>query len=245
MDPTIVAFVVVVILVAATAQAVAGFGFALIAVPLLVAVLDVRDAVVVTTLLGVVNSGILAITARRHVPWATVLPMIAGALAGMPVGLVVLLLAPADAIRLLVGVATTVMALALLRGLRFGQRSLPSELAVGAISGALNTSTGTNGPPVVLYLQGREHSPAEFRGALGVFFVTCNVVTLGSFFAASIVSADAGLLFAAALPSIAIGSYGGHWLTHRVPPEGFRRIVYVLLFASAFAAVASAVQGLL
>lgn len=244
MDLGIAAFVVVVILVAATAQAVAGFGFALIAVPLLVVVLDVRDAVVVTTLLGVVNSGILAVTGRRHVPWATVLPMLAGAMAGMPVGLAVLLLAPADAIRLLVGAVTTLMALALLRGMRFGARSLRSELAVGAISGALNTSTGTNGPPIVLYLQGRAHTPAEFRGALGVFFAACNVVTLGSFLAARVVSLEATALFLAALPAIAVGSYGGHWLTHRVQPEAFRRIVFALLFASALAAVGSAIQGL-
>lgn len=237
-------FVIAVVLVAATAQSVAGFGFALVMMPLLVTVLDVRDALVVTTLLGAVNSGIIAATSWRHIPWSTVVPMLAGALAGMPAGLAVLLLAPADAIRLLVGVSTLVMAGMLVRGMRFGDRHVASELAVGAVSGVLNTSTGTNGPPVVLYLQGREHPPPEFRGGLNVFFVTCNVITLGSFLAARVVSVDAGLLFATALPAIAVGSTFGHVLVRRVEPATFRRLVFGLLFVSAVSAVVSAIIGL-
>ena len=52
MEIGIVLFVVAVVLTATTAQTVAGFGFALVAVPFFVAVLDVRDAVVLTTCSG-------------------------------------------------------------------------------------------------------------------------------------------------------------------------------------------------
>jgi uncharacterized membrane protein YfcA len=244
MDAATFAIVIAVVLVAATAQAVAGFGFALIAVPALVTVLEVRDAVVLVTLLGLVNSGLIAVTSWRHVPWATVGPLLAGAIAGMPAGLLVLLFAPADAIRAFVGVSTAVMAFAIIRGLRFGDRHLPSELGVGVISGVLNTSTATNGPPVVLYLQGREHPTEEFRGGLSVFFASSNVITLGSFFATRIVSVDAGLLFAAATPAILAGTVAGHLVLRRMEPEAFRRLVFVLLFASAASAVVSAVVSL-
>src|SRR5262245_23212937 len=119
MDAWTVTFVVVVVVVAVGAQAVVGFGFALIAMPLLVLVRDVRVALVLVTLISLANTSVLAYTHRRHVPWPTVGPMLAGAAAGMPFGLALLLLAPADVIRLLVGVSTVVMALALLRGVRF------------------------------------------------------------------------------------------------------------------------------
>jgi uncharacterized membrane protein YfcA len=238
-----VAFAVGVVLLASTAQSVAGFGFALIAVPLFVTVLDVRDAVVLTTLLGVVNTGILAVTNRRNVPWSTVLPLLAGAIAGMPAGLAVLLLAPPDAIRLLVAAATLLMTVALLRGFRLESRSLLVELGVGGVSGSLNTSTGTNGPPVVLYLQGREFPPEEFRAALAVFFVTCNVITLGTFLASRIVTLDAVALFAAGLPAIAAGTALGHAVGRRVEAERFRALVFGLLVASALAAAGVAIAG--
>ena len=149
--------------------------------PLFVAVLDVRDAIVLTTLVGIINNSILAKTSWRLVPWRTVTPMLAGAFAGMPVGLAVLLLAPPDAIRIAVGVVTIAMAFAVAAGLRFADASVPAELLVGGVSGLLNTSVGINGPPVVLYLQGRDHPPGEVRAALAVFFFVCNAITLGIF----------------------------------------------------------------
>jgi hypothetical protein len=244
MEIGVLLFVVAVVLAATTAQTVAGFGFALVAVPLFVTVLDVRDAVVLTTLLGLLNNVIVARTAWRHVPWHAVGPMLAGALAGMPLGLAALLLAPEDAIRLGVGVSTLVMAAALASGLRFGDRSVASELGVGLISGVLNTSTSMNGPPVVLYLQGREHLPDEFRGALAVFFFACSAITLAAFFATRIVTVDALALSAAALPSVAAGSVLGHALVRRVEPALFRRLVFALLAVSALSVVTSSLMRL-
>ena len=244
MEPGVVLFVVVVVLAATTAQSVAGFGFALIAVPFFAAVLDVRDAVVLVSLLGVLNNAILTRTAWRHVPWDVVAPMLAGALAGMPLGLVVLLVAPQDALRLAVGVTTLVMAAALGWGLRLTQRSIASEAGAGFVSGLLNTSVGINGPPIVLYLQGRDYAPSEFRGAAAVFFFACNAITLAAFVAAGIVSRDVLALWALALPAVAIGSLIGHALVRRVAPDVFRRIVFVLLAASALSAVASSLAHL-
>lgn len=232
-------FVVLVVAVAATAQTLVGFGFALIAVPFFVAVLDVKDTVVITTLLGLTNNAIVARTAWTHVPWRTVAWMFAGSLAGMPFGLAVLLFAPEDALRLGVGVVTIVMAAALASGLRFGSGSVASELGVGVVSGMLNTSTSMNGPPVVIYLQGLGHPPEEFRAGLAVFFFSVSAVTLAAFAATGVVSMPALGLAAAALPAVAVGSVAGHALLRRTHPALFRRLVFALLTAAALSAVAS------
>jgi uncharacterized membrane protein YfcA len=245
MDGWTVAYVLTVVVVAVLAQAVVGFGFALIAMPLLVLVIDVRVALVLVTLISLTNTSVLAYTHRKHVPWATVGPMLLGAAAGMPVGLALLLVAPADVIRLLVGVSTVVMTLALLVGVRFSSRSTVSELGVGALSGGLNTSTGINGPPVVLYLQGREHPPAEFRGGMAAFFVGSSVFAMVSYALAGVVTREALLLFVVALPGIAVASWAGHQVADRVEPALFRRLVFGLLFALAAFAMASAIIGLL
>lgn len=244
MDAWTVAYVVLVVMVAVGAQAVVGFGFALIAMPLLVLVLDVRVALVLATLISLANTSAMAYTHRRHVPWPTVGPMLAGAAAGMPFGLAMLLLAPADVIRLLVGLSTVVMSLALLVGVRFRSRSTASELGVGALSGALNTSTGINGPPVVLYLQGREHPPPEFRGGMAAFFVGSSVLALVSYAIAGVISREALVLFAVSLPGVAVASWAGHLLGERVDPVLFRRLVFGLLFTLAAFAMASAIVGL-
>jgi uncharacterized membrane protein YfcA len=243
-DAGIVAYVLIVVMVAVAAQAVVGFGFALITMPLLVLVLDVQTALVLATLISLSNTGVLAFTHRRAVPWATVAPMLVGAAAGMPVGLALLLLAPPDVIRLLVGVSTIVLATALVFGVSIGTRSVTSEIGIGLVSGVLNTSTGINGPPVVLYLQGRGHTPAEFRGGLATFFFGSSLVAIGGFTLSGIVSRDALLLYLLSLPVIAIASWVGHQAGDRVEPTLFRRLVLALLFLSALAAVASSISGL-
>jgi uncharacterized membrane protein YfcA len=233
--------VIAVVLIAGTAQTVTGFGFALIAVPCFVAVLDVRDAVALTSLLALVNSGVLARTAWRHVPWATIGPMLAGAVAGMPLGLAVLLFAPEDAIRLAVAGSTIALAAALALGMRIGDRHTPSEIGVGVVSGILSTSTGTNGPPVVLYLQGREHPPIEFRAGLATFFTVSGAVSLAAFAGTGVLTQDALVLALFGLPVVAVGSALGHWLAPRIEPAVFRRIVFALLVLSAAVAATTAI----
>ncbi len=240
MDAQLLVFVIAVMLLASTAQTVAGFGMALVAVPFLVTVLDVRDVVVVTSLLSLVNSSLIARSAWTHVPWRTVTTMLAGAYAGMPIGLAILLFAPADALRLGVGVTTIVMAGAMAFGLRYGARGTRIELLAGATAGVLGTSTSLNGPPVVLYLQDRNLPPAQFRGALGTFFVGAGVVSLTAYAITGVIESRSVALAAAALPAVFAGNVLGHALLGRLSDAVFRRVVLALLVVAAGAAVVSA-----
>lgn len=238
-------FVVGVVLVAGTAQTVTGFGFALVAVPLLVLALPPEEAVVLTALVAMVNAVLVARGVWTDVPWRTVGWLIAGSIAGMPLGLVVLVLAPEDALRLLVAVASVLMALALLSGLSFGRRGMGGELAAGAMSGVLNTSTGMNGPPIVLYLTDQRLTPPSFRGALSTFFFAGNALSLVLFASAGIMTRTPVVLAAVALPALLPATMLGHALLGRLSQEAFRYLVLVLLVLSASVAVAVSVARML
>ncbi len=241
MDLAAVAFVIAVVLIASTAQTVAGFGFALIAVPFLVIVLDVKDAVVLVGILGLLNSTLVARAVWRHVRVRSVGTMLLGSFVGMPAGLLVLLFAPEDALRLAVGVSSITMAAAITLGLRFGGGDRPSELFAGAVSGLLNTSTGMNGPPIVLYLQERGYPPEEFRGALSAFFVVSGVVSFAALAATGVVSGAALALAVGGVPAVFAGNWAGHRLLGRLSRETFRRLVLALLIVTAVAAVATSI----
>jgi uncharacterized membrane protein YfcA len=239
MDLAIIAFVIAVLLVAAAAQTVAGFGMALIAVPFLVTVLDVKDAVVIVAIASMLNTALVARAIWRHIPRPTVGWMLTGSFVGMPFGLLFLLFAPEDVLRLAVGVAALVMTMAIVGGLRFGGSARTGELAAGAISGALNTSTGMNGPPIVLYLQGRRLPTSEFRGALAAFFFLSGAATLLVFALTGVVTGDALALGAACLPAVLTGNWLGHQLLGRLTEATFRRVVVALLIATALTAIAT------
>lgn len=231
-------------LVAATAQAVAGFGFALLAVPLLVTVLDVPTAVGLTALLSGFNAAWVAFSARDHTPWDLVLPILAGSLCAMPLGLGLLLGVSPEVLRIAVALLSIGMAAALGLGLSIPVAGRWGSFAVGGIAGILTTSIAINGPPVVLYLQALRKPPEVFRGAVSTFFLLNGVVSLAAFAATGVIGSRTLPYFLAGFPAILLGSLVGSWLLPRFRPETFRRFVFALLLLGALVSLVDAVRDL-
>jgi hypothetical protein len=129
------------------------------------------------------------------------------------------------------------MAAALTLGWRWRGRDVPTELLAGGVSGVLNTSTGMNGPPIVLYLQDRGFATDEFRGGLSAFFFVSGIVSFAIFAVTGVVSATSMLLIAVGLPVVFAGHWAGHRMVGRLSEDSFRRLVLALLIATALAAI--------
>ncbi len=236
--------VILVALLASVVQSVTAFGFALISVPCLVLVMDVQDTVVVASLLALYSEVLLAYRVWGHVRWPTVGTMMVGSWAGMPLGLLVLLRVPEETLRLVVGSAVVVLALALAAGLRITARGLRTEFVVGAMSGVLATSTSISGPPVVAYLVGRGDHRDEFRGVMGVYLLTASIAAVAIFAVAGVITRDAFLLSLIGAPAVVVGNVCGSWLVSRINAALFRRIVIALLLATALAGVGFSISRL-
>ena len=79
-----------IIFAAAALQRAVGFGFALLAVPLLAFVVPTKSAVVIVFLNGTVTCAWLAIRLRRYTEWTITRRLGVGAVAGAPVGVIIL-----------------------------------------------------------------------------------------------------------------------------------------------------------
>ncbi len=237
--------VIGVALLASMAQSVTAFGFALISVPALVLVLDVKDTVVIVSLLALSSEVLLAFRVWAHVQWPTVLRLAVGSWLGMPIGLFVLLRVPEEGLRLIVGLVAMTLAAALAAGMRITARGTATEVAVGMTSGVLQTSTTMSGPPVVAYLVGRGDERDEFRGIMAMYLLIGSITAVAIFFVAGVVTKDAVLLALVGLPAILAGSLIGNWLVSRIDPALFRRIVIALLFATALSGVGLSIQRLI
>ncbi len=225
---------------AASVQAVTGFGFALVAVPLLAIVVEPVEAVVVVT---IVSLGLTTLAARRertHVLRGPAVRMIIGGLVGMPLGLVALVRLDGSALRIVIAVVITGLVILLALRVRLGSGPR-SQWGAGVVSGALLTSTGLNGPPLVLTLQSMEVTPAAFRGTLQRVFQGQDVVAVLAF--AAVGRVDLGLLALALVGTAAVpmGWAWGDRLFGRISPETFRVIVLVTLLVAAGTSVVLAV----
>lgn len=210
----------VVFMVAAIAQAVTGFGSALVAVPLLTLMVHPIAAVVAATAVSLVLTSGAAWRERSHVDIASARTLTVTGILGMPLGLVLLTLA--DESRLEVWIAATMLVMVLLvaGGVRIAARGLP---VAGLLSGALLTSTGMNGPPLVMALMDRE--PRGYRATLQGVFAVQDVVAVAAFLVLGYVDREVALLTAAGVVGIPLGWRLGDGVFHRIPAARLRPVI--------------------
>ena len=103
---------------ASAAQAVSGFGFALIATPIVAVVAGPKAAVVGLTMIGLLLVAQLSLRGRGHVDRPTVLVVTVAAIVGMPLGLLVLTRADDRVLTVAIAVAVIAFSLLLWRGAR-------------------------------------------------------------------------------------------------------------------------------
>ena len=223
-------------------MSVTGFGFALVMTPLLALIWDVKPTIASSVLLSTVALLPLLIEVRGNASMSRVSVLLVGSLAGIPPGVFLLERLDAGALQVMVA-ATVIVASALLYfspNLAGGEDTVRGRLMAGFVSGSIGSSTSLSGPPIVLYLLGRESDVAAFRATLLLFFLPGNVVTILAFALVGQITGDVLLLSVAALPAIALGLMFGAWLRSHVQPERFRAVVVAVLIVTSLAVLASA-----
>ena len=232
---------------AAFLQSLVGFGFALLAVPLLVLVIPPKTAVVVVFLLGAIASLLTVRSARGSIDAAEARRLSIGAVLAMPLGVVLLLNASSLVLRLILGVLTIAAALWMLLASDEAKPVGPPRPFVaygtGAISGVLNTSLSTNGPPLVVYLRTRGLDQATFRSTISVVFSISNAVGLAMLAVGGAIHSDAVRLAVLAVPIDLIGWVLGNAAAKRLAAHHFDRVVDGALLVSGVVVLAKALAG--
>ena len=229
--------------ISAVIQNIVGFGFALLAVPLMVLAVDPHDAVIISTFLGLGSSCFQAYNGRRDAQWKVVARLSYSAIAGIPVGLLVFSHVSERLLKgcLALGIFFAVFLLA--RRMNLGASHTRLEIGAGILSGALSSSLSTNGPPLVFALQGRGLPIAQFRATISTIFTISGFVTLVSFLVMRKVNHESltGVLYS--LPILGIGIVIGQRLKPKLNEDNSRRFVLILLFAAGLSALIGAIAG--
>lgn len=227
---------------AAATQAASGFGFALLAVPLLTLTHDVRTAVVGAGVAGVLLNVESVRRDHRHVRWRTVAALLVTAVIGMPFGLV--LLRSLDERTLTIVVAVTVLGCTYLvwrQPVLSGGRAVVA--AGGLAAGVLSTATGTNGPPLVAVLSGLDLDPCEFRASLAAYFSATGVLGVLAFGLAGQLTRPAWLIGAVGMTAVPFGWLLGDLAFRRLDATRFRHVVLVMLVVTSAITIMKAATG--
>lgn len=233
----------VAVLVAATAQYTAGFGFALLGVPLMALAIDTHDAVVIAVWLGLVTSMVQTVEGWDVVDRPVARRLVAGSMIGIPIGSTVFVLVPERVLTGVLGVSVILAVVVLAAGVQLASARRGPEWVAGVVSGALASSLSTNGPPLVAVLQARQYPIATFRATINTVFAVANVVTLIAFAVTDELRAEQAWWSLVLLPIVGVGVATGGRLRRLVDEQRARVLVLVLLGVAGCSAVVSALTS--
>jgi uncharacterized membrane protein YfcA len=219
-----------IIFVAIFVQTVAGFGMALISMPLLIGLFGIRVAAPLVALVGLVVEMGLLLHYREALSLKAVARLAAASLVGIPVGLFAARLADERLVTALLGF----LVLGYVAYAAFSPR-LPGiegrgwAYLFGLFGGLLSGAYNTGGPPVVIYGNLCHWEPGEFKSNLQGYFLFNSVVVAAFHALAGSYTSPFWGFFLVALPAAGLAMLAGFRLDRRINPAAFRRIVLILL----------------
>jgi uncharacterized membrane protein YfcA len=225
-------YLTVVAFLAGFIQGLSGFGSVLLSLPLLALFLDVREAIPLVNLMGVILTVLLIVQLRAHWEWRKIWPLLAGALPGIPVGVWLLKRMDPVHVQVVLGVVLLAYALyGLLFKLPIGKLGGPWAYLFGFFAGGLGGAISASGPPVIVYTSLQAWTKDQIKVTLQGFFIVSGLL-IGVFHAASGLTTGKVLLnFAVCVPTLLAGTWAGSRLYGRFREEGYRRVMLLLLGA--------------
>ena len=225
----------IIVTVASFLGGVTGFGYSLVATPLLL--LDGYSLpFVVTVNLALALITRVSVAVRfRHSMWPRrVALLIGGAIPGLWLGVEVLSAVNPTDIKVAAGIVTMVAAALLARSVSAPppRRTIPGAAAVaGFFGGFLGASTSLNGVAPVLLLARDKAAPRSFLADLAMYFVGANAIGLVILAAQHTLRTDAlSPAFLVWLPGSIVGNWLGTTLGPRLPEVAFRRLTLAIVF---------------
>lgn len=209
------------VFLAVVSQLLTGFGFAMVLIPLLMLSIPPADAVVVTAVLGTILTSIQTVRDRDHIDKPMASSLLTWSLIGLPIGVLVLKLLPAEILKWVVISAVAAALVVVARGVAI-ERSRVSSALAGLASGALLTSTGINGPPIVALVRSLPGTVRNYRATIAAIFCVQGWLGISLFALAGQFKPQTLMLASTGLLALPAGIWVGEHLFRYVNPERLR-----------------------
>lgn len=209
-------------------QGVSGFGAALVAIPLLTFFVDIKIAVPLCTLSGLIINTYMAFQLREHCDRKKILPLCIGSIPGTVVGVTLLRTVPSEIIRLLLGILLFLYALYNLF-FKITPRHINTNWGYfsGFLTGSIGAAFSVGGPPTIIYTTLSNWTKDEMKATLAGFFCFTSYTAVTAHLITGLTTLTVAKYFLVATPCILGGTaFGVYCYTF------FRRDVYLQIVFS-------------
>ena len=234
LDPAVLPYIFLglIFLAAGFTQGVSGFGAGLLAMPLLTMFLDIRVAVPLCMLNGLLITCFLSLQLKSHIDRQKIKPLFIGCIPGIFVGVFLLKATDGNLLKIMLGCLITAYSLYRLlarsegRGIHRGW-AYPAGLATGVIGGAFSAG----GPPTIIYVSLTDWKKDEIKATLSLFFFSTGVITSVTHAASGLIDLRVLHFFAASAVFTVAGVYLGALCYNRIAQKTYIRVMLLLLVA--------------
>jgi uncharacterized membrane protein YfcA len=162
--------------------------------------------------------------------WSKILPILLGALPGVPVGVIFLKKLDRGTIHWILGTLLVVYSLYGLF-LRSSRKGIDRRwgYAFGFLGGCLGGALGAGGPPIIVYTSLQTWSKDQIKVTIQGFFLTAGAAVILLHVLSGLTTPIVLRFYAVSLPVLVLGTYLGSLLYGIMKEAHYRGLVFVLL----------------
>lgn len=220
-----------IIFIAAFVQGLSGFGFQLVALPLLSLVINIKEAIPLAALCGYLVNIYLIISLRQHIKIFTLKRLIVGATVGIPIGAYFLASADPVIVERLLGIF--IVSFALLTYFKVIKNiglNVNWGYIFGLFSGLLGGAFNTNGPPIIVYFYLQGLNKEELKASITGYFIFTSSLIVLSHLVSGLATTETYISFLKFIPIVLIGIVTGNMVFKRINSGMFNFIILIILF---------------
>lgn len=234
------------IFIASFFATVSGFGFALVAMPLLTLVLPIKTVIVFNVVLALLLRILTMYRCRKDFEWETVFLVTLGCFVGSYPGSLALKFLSVTAMKLFLGTALLLAVLFMSRNytVKIANKTL-GRLGAGVLSGFFGTSTSISGPPLVLYFLNEHKDKSVMRADMIWIFGLSGAVTVAfNYWVGNIGLVQEWDLLMVVIPAMFVGIFAGERFFHRLNQQLFRKLSLLVVLIGGLSLLFSGIKGL-
>jgi len=220
----------VILFLASFIQGFTGFGSALIAIPLLCLVVDIKFAIPLSVLCSLVITGTLAYKLRAHLNKSKILPLCLATLPGIAAGVTLLKKANSETIALLLGILLICYSI-------YNLKVSPKPRKMhqfwgyfaGFASGAIGSAFSAGGPPVIIYTTMTGFGKDAIKATMTGFFLFNSSMIAIAHGVTGVTTTEILITFLFISPFLLFGTTLGSYCYGMFHKNTYLKIIYLLL----------------
>jgi len=227
---------------AALLQGLSGFGFSILAVPLITFLISPKTSIPILILYSIIINIVVTYSTKDSIELKKIWPMLLSALIAVPLGAKLLIILPENILRIFIGIFILVFGFLFMKGISIKIRHEKAAMVpIGIISGILSGSISAGGPPVILFFANQNTERHSFRGNLAIYFFIMNLFTVPIFFLNGLITKEVINHSLTFLPALLLGVVLGNLLSGMINDGFFRKITLYLLLIMGIVSILSVI----